>query len=282
MCYSEAAWNNMAEGIVMRRSILLVTGTLLLIANTGPATAVPQLLAAVPSSGPLDMVCNDNLCQAEFSAICLQSERSFPVKGTPYKIQLKDIAAVKLRGEMADGTMRDLSSRLLRIDSQRSHTAIRFVVDRSQLPQSGIERLTVAFDRLIALFPVPAQDQQVDHSSPQTADDLITAANGIRRAERLWLEFNADNVAVARIANRMSNSLPRSGAVVSEKADRLWRSAIAQEPGLSQKIKMDTLELVNRCQQRRDISLRHCLNYTHDQVMRDLNVRYWRLLKPSG
>jgi len=263
---------------MMRTCIFLIAGMIVSGGVVGSASADPQLLAAVPSGGPLEMVCDDQTCEAEFSAICLQSERSFPVKGTPYKVMLKDVGAIALLGQTSGGKDIKLSSGLVRVKSQRSHTAVRFYVERDQLPRTDIKSITVNFNRLIALFPVGTEAD----SNPQTAADITTATQGISRAAAFWIEINADRVAVARIASRMSNGLPDAGIVSSDKSDRIWRTVVDQETGLSPKARAGSRDLISDCQQRTDITLHHCLNYRHDQVMRDLNIRYWNLLKPGS
>ena len=64
------------------------------VSMAGPALAAPQIVAAVPSNGPISLVCDGDGCAAEISTICLQRGRAAPPPGSRYAVHAPDRAAI--------------------------------------------------------------------------------------------------------------------------------------------------------------------------------------------
>lgn len=262
-----------------RLSIFVLVGLIFALGNVRGASADPQILAAVPVGGPLELACQDGICEAEFSAICLQPERHLPARGTPYKVHVADLGSVALSGYTVDGRTVALPSTLLKVESQRGQTAVRVFVDKQVLEQRGLRSVSVEFDRMIALLPEPEKDG----SAPQTTADIAEAVSGIQRVGDVWTEYNADNMAVARIAVRVANGLPKAGSVSNAESDKLLRLAVHNETAISPDALDSSHRLVALCQRRaRYTPMRVCLGDIHDQIMRSLNGKYWSALAPGS
>ena len=262
-----------------RLSIPVLMGLILAIGTVGGASAAPQILAALPVGGPLELVCNDTICEAEISAICLQPSRHSPPRGTAYELLAEDLGSVALSGYTADGRTVTLPSTLLRVASRRGQTAVRFFVERDVLEQRGLRSVWLDFDRMIALLPVPTEDG----SAPQTEADIVEAVSGIWRIGEIWAEVNADNMALARIVVRVGNGLPRAGTVSNAESDRLLQLAVGRETTLSQRALNSSRQLIALCQRRSQYTpMRICLGENHDQIMLGLNARYWSALSPGS
>ena len=258
-----------------RLSVLVLLGFVFIAANLREAYADPQILAAVPVGGPLEFACSDTTCEVEFSAICLQPDRHLPEAGTTYKVLAGDLGSVVLSGLSADGREIKVDSNLLKVASHRGQTAVRFSIAKQALEQKGLQSVSVALDRAIALVPRPAEDG----SELQTAADIAKAVSGIRRLGQVWADGNADNMSVARVIVRMANRLPMSGSVPNAESDRLLQNAVQEEAAISPNALDSSRRLVALCQRRSQYTtIRKCLADIHDQVMRSLNGRYWSIL----
>lgn len=253
-----------------------------LTALAGVARAAPQIIAAVPSNGPVQLVCDGAECAAEFSTICLQRSRFTPFAGTPYFIRQADRGAVAVTGVRRNGETLFLDPGLLRVASLRSQTAVRFVVPAETLEALGLARVSVTVHRLATLIPRPvAGDPQ-----PQTADDIALAVKEIHGAGAYWAEINAEKMAVARLTNRVINGLPRNGSVSDDEGAALWEAAAALEAGLPEDVLEMTHGLVDHCRETGSFtgsfSMRYCLGIIHDQYMRSLNFEYWKAIRPTS
>ena len=262
-----------------RISILALIGLIFAMGNVREASASPQILAAMPVGGPLDLVCHDSICEAELSAICLQPRRPLPPRGTPYKVLAEDLGAVALLGRTTDGRTVALPSSLLKIASQRGQSAVRFFVEKDVLEKRSLQSISINFDRMIALLPVPAEDDL----EPQTTTDVAEAVSGMQQIGQIWTEFNADNMAVARITVRVGNGLPRAGSVSNAESDQLLRLAVGHETAISPDALDSSRQMVALCQRRSQYTpMRICLGDIHDQIMRNLNGSYWSALAPGS
>lgn len=248
----------------------------------GGAHAAPQIVAVLPTSGEVDLACAGGDCSAEFSAICLQQNRVPPNRNMPYVIHGPDRAAITVTGHRKDGGTVTLDPGLLNIASLRGHSAFRISVPMAFPKSHGLARLTLRIERLAMLVPV----SQPGDTKPQTADDVALAFRQIKTTGSYWTKMNPDNLAMARLTNRIINRLPSKGSVSAEVGEALWERASAPEKELTR----DSLEW-NRshfdyCRKNALVpggfSMRRCLGISHDWFMKDLNVNYWKSLKPTS
>jgi len=262
-----------------RLSILVFLGYVFTLGNVGAASASPQILAAVPVGGPLELMCHDGVCETEFSAICLQPGRRAPQRGTPYRIHTADIGSIVLAGYTATGESVALPSSLLHVASLRGQTAIRFFVEQKVLNRRGVRSVSIELNRMIALIPEP----QDDGASPQTTAEIVEAVSGVEKIAHIWAKYNSNNMSVTRIAVRVSNSLPMTGGVSNTQSDRMLKLAAAQDPNISPEALETSRRMVALCQRRSHFTpMRNCLGEIHDQIMRNLNISYWAALEAGS
>ena len=266
---------------MLRPSVLLLSISMICSLSINEASADPQILAAVPPGQPLYLTCDGTKCIAEFSSICLQQQRDFPAAGTIYQIAREDIGDVHLVGTGRSGEKVNLPVSLLNVKSQRSHTAVRFYVDQISLDERGVGKTSIMFDRLVALYP--QKKSQPDMQSPPHSDqDKEIALSGIERIETMWAEINADKMILSRLINRLANYLPLESNLSQSKVKSLFSHAVDQEQTFQPVMQGEAKRLVMNCQQRTGMLLRKCLGTIHDQVMRDVNLNYWNMLKPGS
>ena len=244
--------------------------------------AAPQIVAAVPTGGDAELVCAGGNCSAEFSAICLQRDRTPPSKLTPYAIHGPDRDAFTVTGTRKNGGTVTLAPDILRFASLRGHLAFRVSAPAAFLKSHGLARITVRIGRLAMLMPV-AQDGD---PKPQTAEDVALASRELKTTGGYWTEMNPDNLAMARLTNRIINRLPARGSVPSAVGEVLWQQAAAPEKELSGDSLAWNRSHFDYCRENAltpgSFSMRRCLGVAHDWFMKDLNVNYWNSLKPQS
>ena len=266
----------------MHRSAHLLAFLVTAVLLPSGAQAAPQIAAAVPTKGEVELTCAGKECSAEFSTICLQQSRLAPSPNTPYVLHDPDWTAVAVTGHRKGGGKRGFASGILRAVSLRGHSAFRVSVPSAFLKRRGLARMTVRIDRLVMLLP----KSQAGDTEPQTADDVALASRGLQTTGGYWTEMNPDNLAMARLTNRVINRLPAEGSVTRDAGEALWAQAAAPEKGLSG----DSLDWNRRhfdyCRENGlspgGFSMRRCLGVAHDWFMKDLNVNYWNSLKPQS
>ncbi len=248
----------------------------------GNAHAAPQIVAAVPTGGDRELVCAGGNCSAEFSASCLQQNRTPPSPLTPYVIHGPDRGAITVTGHRKDGGTVTLAPGVLRFASLRGHSAFRVSAPAAFLKSHGLARLTVRIERLAMLVPV-SQDGDPE---PPTASDKAQAFRELKITGAYWTEMNPENLAMARLTNRIINRLPAKGSVSSAVGDVLWQQGAATEKGLSEDSLAFNRRYFDYCRENAltpgGFSMRRCLGGAHDWFIKDLNVNYWRLLKPTS
>jgi hypothetical protein len=261
----------------------LVAGSLsLLCLLTYPAAAMaePQILAAMPTGKPVELVCRDGICSAEFSTICLQPARSVPPVGTPYLIHPKHAALVTLRGHAAAGEqIVPLSVDLIKAKSNRGQTSVTFYASRAALERKGLQSASINFGRMIALVPVATRSASVAQANRETT----TVAAQLRRIEEAWAMANADNLAIARVTSRMRNALIGNISPIPRATHRLLQRALENETSISSQSLKSARGLVAVCQRRARISkFSQCLADYHDQIMLGVNGKYWTILRSGS
>lgn len=248
----------------------------------GSAHAAPQITAAVPTGGEVDFACAGGDCSAEFSAICLQRSRKPPSRYMPYVIHGPDRTAITVTGHRKDGGTVTLAPELLRIASLRGHSAFRISVPAAVTKSHDLTRLTLKIERLAMLVPV----SQPGDNEPQTANDVAQAFHQLETTGSYWTEMNPDNLAMARLTNRIINRLPSRGSVSVEVGEALWEQASAPEKELTRDSLAWNRSHFDYCRENAltpsGFPMRRCLGISHDWFMKDLNVNYWKSLKPSS
>jgi len=250
--------------------------------SNGDAHAAPQIIAAVPTGGDVELICAEGTCSAEFSTICLQQSRTKPSPLTPYILHGPDQDAMIVTGHSKDNKTASLAPGVLRFVSLRGHSAFRVSAPEKLLKSQGLARMTVKIDRLAMLLPVPEEGD----TDPQTAADKEKAFHEIKSKGGYWTEMDPDNLAMARVTNRIINLLPAKGSVTTAAGEALWRQAAAPERELSKESLAINRSYFDYCRENGltpgGFAMRRCLGDAHDWFMKDLNVNYWKSLKPTS
>jgi len=259
---------------------------LTLMAAAAPALAAPQIVAAVPSNGPIALACDADTCAAEISTICLQRGRAAPPPGWRYGVRAADRAAIAVTGIRAGGGEIALDAGILDFTALRGQVAFRVMVPRKRLDRLGLAALRVGVERPAMLVPTA----EPGDPEPQTTDAIARAAGEMTATAGYWLALRGETLAIARVANRIVNRLPDAGSIGPEQAQALWRAAAAPETELAAGGHRDAIgrarHMVEFCRasafEPGQFPMRRCLTRFHDRTMQDLNRDYWHAAKPQS
>ncbi|MBI2586334.1 MAG: hypothetical protein HYW28_10790 [Rhodospirillales bacterium] len=254
------------------------------VSMAGPALAAPQIVAAVPSNGPIALVCDADGCVAEISTICLQRARAAPPPATRYAVHAADRAAIAVIGVRADGREIALDAGVLDFQALRGQVAFRVALPRKALEQLGLAGVSIRVERPAMLVPAA----EPGDGEPQTSADIERAAGEMAATTGYWLELNHEAMTAARVAGRIVNRLPQTGSIGPDKAENLWRQAVAPEGRAARR--GDTIvrarHMVEFCRtsafEPGRYPMRRCLALFHDRTLQDLNRGYWNALKPQS
>jgi hypothetical protein len=249
------------------------------VSQTNSAIASPQVLAAVPTGKPVELVCRDSVCSAELTTICLQPSRSVPLLGTPYLIHSKHAAAVTLHGHAAGKQTIPLPSSLIKVKSKRGQTAVTFYVPRKILGQRQLQSISISIGRMVALVPLATKTG----TATQSQREVAVATAGLRQIGKSWRMTNSDNLTIARITSRMRNALVGAVLPSPKTINQLLQVALEQENSIPEQTLQSSRGLVAVCQRRARISIvSQCLADYHDQIMLGVNGKYWSTLKSGS
>ena len=248
------------------------------------AQAAPQLLGLIASRDPVPLVCEGERCSVELSAFCLEQGRSGPQDGTAY--QAADGRDLTLVASFADGSVRRLpAGRYVSLASARSYSAVTASVDAGLAARLGARSLALAIARRVTLVPLA----RAGDPSPVTKAELarVTASDRPLAADVIEQSHPAALEAV-QLLNRLINALPRMGGgspLDLTARDGLWDKVVARTKvaGAAGARGVQEAQLVYESCRRgahyvQGLTLRRCIEASHDSLMSSLNEEFWRVV----
>lgn len=260
----------------------LVTGLLVSILSL-PAYAAPQIIALLPNDAGAPFTCSNGICQAELSSYCLQRSRPTPRRGTPYDaVALDDFELViRVDGEEKVIALTDE----LRFVAKREFMAMSAIVDQGSLRdivgnQAGEVSLRVRpgatlLPQVAGYDPNPLTEKEIAYVSDwrrQQAETIVDKAPGAR---------------TVRTLAQFLNLLPTKGTPDNTVIARTWRNAMMDEYGSEEdnssavKAQAEFQYCETSGTRYSYVGLRRCIEYRHDDLIRDLNIEYWEA-KPGS
>lgn len=242
------------------------------------AQAAPQVLAALPSETGVEFVCTNGVCQAELSTYCLQRERPSPNYGQAYVPAAPEHFTLVLEGE--DGrTVELVAGDHASFIESRGFMAASALIEEARLNKLGSLNARIRVAEGAALIPVP----EAGDPNPLTEEEIAYATKSLRKLG----EKIVDSKPAARAAQllaRVANRLPMAGEVTAAGTAPVWQRAIEEELPTLGEIGAEAIGRAEiefqRCRESGWASsyggLRQCLDYRHDDLIRDLNVDYWK------
>lgn len=262
----------------MNIRLTLATAALFVTLPLHAAQAAPQMLGLLADNA-IPFHCEDGMCTAEVSAICLQQERELPAWGTAYRAIVPE--RLSLSGTRADGSMASMPvGDTADFESARGSWAVTIRIPESAVRTLGVTDGTLAIEGRVALAPIPEPDDPL----PQTAAEIATAVATFRKPHKSIVGERAPDMAAAHVMNEMINALPHTTLDPDKRGGDLWRKTFGSDarnqPGMQQAatfydVCAQELILVD------PVTLRHCLRLGHDDFVTKVNVQYWEANKPG-
>lgn len=254
-----------------------------LLGTPGNALAAPQMLALVANKDAVKVQCYRGDCFAEFTAFCLQPERSSPAEGTRYN--LADTANVKITARTEDGRTINLDpAKELSYTADRTHVAVRIGMPARKMARLGLREITIQVGKNVTLVPQPYPNDP----DPISEGEVELVSKSLRLLGTRIVDQGGRNVFVARMINRMINVLPPSGRIDDTSRAGLWQRTmrgdeLARAPGEAANVAQG---IFSKCERDAYLlnwpNMRNCLESSHDRFIGKLNTKYWKAVKTGS
>ncbi len=236
------------------------------------ALAAPQILAALPSEGGIPFVCTDSGCTAALSTYCLQKNRPTPAYGTVYEPAAPQSFTLVLRD--ATGTERRLpADGHVTFVENRGFMSVSARISESDLARLGAAEARIEVAANATLLPVPVAGDP----NPLTEQEIALATGPLRRLGAHLVDRTPTAVAAGMVSG-IAGRLPASNPGTAKPDYRgIWKNVAGERADRPAAIRARS-ELdfcLQRAGARLPVSVRRCLEWRHDRLIRDLNVDYW-------
>jgi hypothetical protein len=262
----------------------LVFTAFVFIAFSRPAQAAPQIIALLPNEAGVPFTCADGQCQAELSSYCLQRGRPIPRRGKVYNpVALADFELL-VRGP--GGTRAVPATEALKFAGKREFMSMAATIDADALRAlAGGETEIVALrvrpgatllPEPVALDPFPLTEKEIAY------------VRDWRRKQAAEIVDTAPGARTVRTLAQFLNLLPAAGMGDPAAVTATWRDAIRREfkDGASDAAMAEVETELERCDSSGTrysyMGLRRCMEFRHDDLIRDLNIEYWVATQPGS
>ncbi len=143
------------------------------------------------------------------------------------------------------------------------------------LREFGVASVQISIAGNATLVPVPEAGDRAAH----TEADVALVAGPLRSAATAIIANGGEQIAAARMALRVVNSLPRLGRASGPERDEAlqFTASLAGSDGYGMVQEgFDRCYAITRASL---MSLRQCLGSVHDRFIGELNTRYWRAVE---
>jgi len=246
----------------------------------GAAQAAPQVLGIVASNGKLPLLCDVQGCRGDLSTFCLQQPRSNPQPGQQYV--LADSRSLTLVGTNSKGeTIRLPAAPYMSFATERGFTAVEVSMPAELVAKLGLTSVAIEVARDASLVPVAAAND----ANPQSQEELSVALGAHRQQGEKFFDESGQAGDAIRLTNVMINALPMNQRQPSDTDGHILDAAlradaaqVADPAGVAL-----AREYYDSCLIKTDVthhvdSLRSCLEGTHDRLVSNTNIDFWRSL----
>jgi hypothetical protein len=253
-----------------------IASALFALSSLSSLQAAPQILAVLETDVGVPFLCDDGICKAQLSTYCLQRERPAPVRGAVYVPAAAEDFTLSL--VTPDGTVRDLpAARHVHFIESRGFMAVAAIIGEQDLRKLGGTKAVIRVAANASILPQPVANDP----NPLT-DEEIAFATGSLRQQGTAIADRTAQASAARILARLMQSMPVRGAVPDGAAGQLWQSGIGDdlpaEPVLREGLTR-ARDAYQGCFTGSPSGtfggVRRCLEYRHDDLIRDINIDYW-------
>jgi len=258
-------------------SSLLITG-LMMLCLSAQVQAAPQILAVLPSDAGVPFACAQGQCQADLSTYCLQQKRPAPSHGTVYLPAAAGDFALVI--ETPNGRKSLPAAKHVRFVESRGFMAVTAVITEQALKKLGGIQAVLRVGKAASLLP-----EAVPYDLNPLTEKEIAYVTKWRRAQGADMVDKTPGAKAAQLLASVANRMPRHGTVSPAAMDQIWEQAIGDELGSTPTTAPSTglskarveFEQCRTGPTRHSFGgIRRCIEYRHDDIIRDLNIEYWK------
>jgi len=240
------------------------------------ALAAPQILAVLASDIGVPFVCRDGHCRADLTTYCLQRQRPAPGYGDVYVPARPE--SFHLVVTASDGSVRSLpAGNHVSFVETRGFTSISAHITQPDLARLGGVEAVIRVGESASLLPVPVDGDP----NPLTDKEIAYATQSLRNHGSNIVDHTV-KAAAAKVLARFASSLPVHTPFVPGSLDTLWQNAIGDELPMTSPERVGipaAREAVEKCVDTMGVTvyfgIRRCVQFRHDDFMRNINVDYW-------
>lgn len=238
--------------------------------------AAPQILAALPMESGIELACADGVCAAQLTTYCLQRERPAPTMGKAYVPATKEHFTLVLTS--ADGgEVRLPASEHMSFIENRGFMSVAASIEMGRMKTLGAQSARIVVWEGASLIPVPEENDP----NPLTSEEIEFVTDSLRIVGQDYVD-NRPEAGSAQLLARLNAALPAEGLVSAKTFGGMWQDSIGDElsfpasgPALNGAEKAYE-ECAGRASTYMVGGLRRCLEFQHDNMIRNLNVDYWQ------
>ena len=245
------------------------------IAGAQHASAAPQILGMIATAEPTRLICENGVCQAEFSTICLQQHRVSPVAGTVYR----QAAATRLEMTVTKAGGGEVTVPLgdrARITAHREFTSVMISVPEDLIRSMGGSAARISVPRLASLVPQAV----LGDINPLTAHEIAQYTGPLRSAAENFMQADPD-LPVAKLLNRVLNAVEFNDTVYMSDGSEIWArvkdDAEAQTaPATRRRVQAVIRECTTDTPNRAVWGTKGCIGLRHGEVLMKTTKDVWK------
>jgi hypothetical protein len=254
--------------------------------SVSPAVATeaylpPQVLGLIATATPVPLDCANGKCSTLLSSFCLQEDRPVPGDGQRYHAAgMGDVTVIITKTD--GGTAEFSATGLVDFVSEGDFTRIRADMDQGRLASLGATSVAVRVQPMVSLLPqtdapisadIAARDEEAAYGVPRMLAEGFFK-QGLTRTDAA--------LAIRRMVSALPPSADTIGSASREVRRSVWQKVTSG--GALQALSQDGVKrakgALDRCGAYADmgikLTLRGCLENTHDKTLREVNDEYWK------
>ncbi len=255
---------------------LSVASAFLSLVSVSPAQAAPQILAVLESDVGIPFVCDGGVCKADLSTYCLQRERPAPNMGTVYHPAAAEDFTLTVTADGKPAVDHPANRHVTFIES-RGFMAVSAVILEKDLQALGSTKAVIKVATNASMLP----QAEPNDPDPLTEQEIAYATQSLRKHGTAVAD-RTPQAAAAQLLARLMQSLPVRGTVPAGASRQIWQNEIGDD------LPADDIKrggftrargayedcFAGNRPQAYD-SARRCLEFKHDDLIRDINIDFW-------
>lgn len=240
------------------------------------AQAAPQILAVLETDVGIPFVCDDGICTAQLSTYCLQRERPAPSMGAVYHPAAAEDFTLTVNSE-SDAPINHPAANHVTFVESRGFMSVAAVIFEKDLETLGGTNAVIRVAANASMLP----EAVANDPNPLTEKEIAYATQSLRQQGN-EIADQTPQASAALLLARVMQSLPLRGPVFDGAADQIWKNEIGDdipaEPikrGGFSRAKDAYKDCFTGSQSTAYGGVRRCLEYKHDDLIRDINIDYW-------